>query len=61
MPTGQNRARWMTLGLLLVIGTWMFDWFRTETGSAALALTGTSLAITLLLLPLRCQLDPCRN
>lgn len=61
VPNGLARSRWLTLGLLGIAGTWVFGWFRDETGSAALAVAATSLVLTLLLLPLRCQLDPCRN
>lgn len=58
---GIGASRWIALGAVTFFATLAFAYFRSETGSAALAISGASLLSVLMLLPLRCQLDPCHR
>lgn len=56
---------WVNRAIALVVvglaAGWVLAWFRQETGSATLAMLGASMASIFVLLPLRCQLDPCEQ
>lgn len=54
-------SRSIALGAVAVGGAIAFVYFREQTGNAALAFSGASFLSAFMLLPLRCQLDPCHR
>jgi hypothetical protein len=57
--TALGTSRVVALGSVAVGALGAFAWLHDETGSAAFAISGACMTALLLLLPLRCQIDPC--
>lgn len=56
-PMGRSRAAAIII-MVLAMGV-AYAWLRGETGNAAFAIAGASLAALPFLFSLRCMLDPC--
>ncbi|MDE2623771.1 MAG: hypothetical protein KGM83_11345 [Betaproteobacteria bacterium] len=54
-------SRWIALGAVAAGAAMAFDYFREQSGSVALAISGAGFLAAFMLLPLRCQLDPCHR
>ncbi|MDE2570267.1 MAG: hypothetical protein KGM93_15250 [Sphingomonadales bacterium] len=58
---GVGVSRWIALGAVAGGAAMAFVYFREQSGSVALAISGASFLSAFMLLPLRCQLDPCHR